>query len=183
MTIPSGAQTLHGRTRDNRSERIAMRNLITHSKSRLFFAPRRWAGGVDAVPVAQERDRTKIAGQVQMESDRSLSNRRRLAGGEGPDRGRAAEAGDVQGPAGELAATLADALQTMSSIDKELSRLYSYAMMLSDQDTRDSQHEGMKQEMVQLYAAVRRRRRRTSSRKSFVSRRARSRSSSRPSRG
>ena len=41
----------------------------------------------------------------------------------------------------------------MSAIDKELSRLYAYAMMLSDQDTRDSQHEGMKQEMVQLYAA------------------------------
>ena len=50
-------------------------------------------------------------------------------------------------------ATLADALEKMSALDKELSRLYAYATMLADQDTRDSHHEGMKQEMVQLYAA------------------------------
>src|SRR5213078_4150375 len=37
--------------------------------------------------------------------------------------------------------------------DKELSRLYVYAQMLSDQDTRDAAHLGMKQEMIQLAAA------------------------------
>ena len=62
----------------------------------------------------------------------------------------------------------------MSAFDKDLSRLYSYAMLLADQDTRDSQHEGMKQEMVQLYARVQRARRPTSSRRFFASRRARS---------
>lgn len=50
------------------------------------------------------------------------------------------------------ARTLADALTTHSSLDKELSRLYAYASMLADQDTRDSVHEGMQQEMVQLLA-------------------------------
>jgi len=38
----------------------------------------------------------------------------------------------------------------MSALDKEVSRLYVYASMLADQDTRDAAHQGMRQEMVQL---------------------------------
>jgi len=48
---------------------------------------------------------------------------------------------------------LADALERQSAFDKELSRLYVYASMLADQDTRDSQHEGMRQEMTQMAAS------------------------------
>jgi oligoendopeptidase F len=48
------------------------------------------------------------------------------------------------------AQTLADALDRQYAIDKELSRVYVYAGLLADQDTRDSQHQGMQQEMVQL---------------------------------
>src|SRR5262245_22908540 len=48
---------------------------------------------------------------------------------------------------------LADALERQSVFDKELSRLYVYAGMLADQDTRDSQHEGMRQEMTQMAAS------------------------------
>ena len=50
------------------------------------------------------------------------------------------------------ATVLADALEKQSALDKELSRLYVYASMLADQDTRDSSHQGMQQEMVQLAA-------------------------------
>ena len=50
------------------------------------------------------------------------------------------------------AATLADALDRSSAFDKELSRLYVYASLLADQDTRDSHHQGMQQEMTQLAA-------------------------------
>jgi oligoendopeptidase F len=50
--------------------------------------------------------------------------------------------------------TLADALEKMSALDKELSRLYAYASMLADQDTRDGRHQGMRQEMVQLASAL-----------------------------
>ena len=50
------------------------------------------------------------------------------------------------------AGTLADALEKQSAFDKELSRLYVYASMLADQDTRDAAHEGMRQEMNQLAA-------------------------------
>jgi oligoendopeptidase F len=48
------------------------------------------------------------------------------------------------------ASTLADVLDMQYGLDKEISRLYVYASMLADQDTRDSGHQGMQQEMVQL---------------------------------
>ena len=40
----------------------------------------------------------------------------------------------------------------MSRLDKELSRLYVYASMVADEDTRVSEPQGMQQEMQQLYA-------------------------------
>jgi oligoendopeptidase F len=58
-----------------------------------------------------------------------------------------------QGKLGSSPATLADALDRLYALDKELSRLFTYAGMLADQDTRDSQHQGMRQEMTQLGAA------------------------------
>jgi oligoendopeptidase F len=48
------------------------------------------------------------------------------------------------------ASTLADALDKQYAFDKEISRLYVYASLLADQDSRDSTHEGMQQEMVRL---------------------------------
>ena len=58
-----------------------------------------------------------------------------------------------KGQLGSSASTLADAVERFYAIDKELSRLYVYASMLADQDTRDSTHQGMQQEMVRLAAA------------------------------
>jgi oligoendopeptidase F len=47
---------------------------------------------------------------------------------------------------------LADALDTVSAQSKELRRLGSYASLQADQDTRDSAHQGMRQEMTQVAA-------------------------------
>jgi oligoendopeptidase F len=47
---------------------------------------------------------------------------------------------------------LADALDLRARLDKELSRLYVYASMTADQDTRLSEPQGMQQEMQQLHA-------------------------------
>ena len=57
-----------------------------------------------------------------------------------------------QGKLGTSPATLADALERAYALNKEISRAYVYASMLADQDTRDAAHQGMQQEMVQLYA-------------------------------
>ena len=57
-----------------------------------------------------------------------------------------------QGKLGSSAQTLADALELTTGLDKELSRLYVYASMLADEDTRISEPQGMQQEMQQIYA-------------------------------
>jgi len=51
------------------------------------------------------------------------------------------------------AATLADPLEKQSVLSKELTRLYIYAGLLADEDTRESGHQGMKQQMVQLLSS------------------------------
>jgi oligoendopeptidase F len=58
-----------------------------------------------------------------------------------------------QGKLTASAASLADALDLQAGFSKELARLYSYASLEADQDTRDPAHEGMRQEMNQLAAA------------------------------
>jgi oligoendopeptidase F len=59
-----------------------------------------------------------------------------------------------QGKLGASSATLADALDAMFTLDKELSRVFVYASMLADEDTRNSTHEGMRQQMVQLASVL-----------------------------
>jgi oligoendopeptidase F len=49
--------------------------------------------------------------------------------------------------------TLADAMEKFYAFDKELTRLGTYAGLSADQDTRDSRHQGMRQEITQLTAA------------------------------
>lgn len=51
------------------------------------------------------------------------------------------------------ARSLYECLKTTSDLSKELSRLYSYASMKSDQDTRDAACTAMKQEMSQVVTA------------------------------
>ena len=59
-----------------------------------------------------------------------------------------------QGQLGSSASTLAEALETMSSFNKELNRLTTYSDLSADQDTRDAGHQGMRQETVLLRSAL-----------------------------
>jgi oligoendopeptidase F len=59
-----------------------------------------------------------------------------------------------KGTLGSSPQKLADALELVSRLSKEFSRLYVYASMTSDQDTRVSQYQGMQQEMAQLGATI-----------------------------
>jgi oligoendopeptidase F len=56
------------------------------------------------------------------------------------------------GKLGTSPQVLADALDLRARLDKELSRLYVYASMTADEDTRLSEPQGMQQEMQQLHA-------------------------------
>jgi oligoendopeptidase F len=59
-----------------------------------------------------------------------------------------------QGKLASAPSVLADALDLGSKLDKEASRLYVYASMLGDQDTRASEPQGMTQEMQQFVASI-----------------------------
>ena len=59
---------------------------------------------------------------------------------------------DYEDRLGSSPQLLADALDTVFRIDKEIARLSVYAGMLSDQDTREAGPQGMQQEMQQLAA-------------------------------
>ena len=100
----------------------------------------------------QERDRAKIADKYKW----NLADiYRDDAGWRAAKTAIAAELPKIrayQGKLGTSAATLADALALTSRLDKEIARLYVYASMRSDEDTRVSDTQGMEQEMQQLYA-------------------------------
>ena len=57
-----------------------------------------------------------------------------------------------KGALGSAPQKLADALELATRLAKEFTRLYVYASMTSDQDTRVSQYQGMQQEMAQIGA-------------------------------
>ena len=102
--------------------------------------------------LGQERDRAKVADKYKWnladiypsdaawrtEKDKVLAEVPRLR--------------ESRGKLGSSARTLADALELMSRLDKDLSRLYVYASMLADTDTRASGPQGMQQEMQHAYA-------------------------------
>jgi oligoendopeptidase F len=60
------------------------------------------------------------------------------------------EIGRFRGSLASSAAGLADALDVLTRLNKELARAYTYASMLSDEDTRVGRHRGMQQEMIQV---------------------------------
>jgi len=99
---------------------------------------------------AQERDRSKIPDRLKWSlsdlypSDAAWRAAKEKLAVEMPSLRQ------FQGKLGASAPTLADTLDRLFVIDKELSRLFVYASLQADQDTRDSQHQGMRQEMTQL---------------------------------
>jgi len=104
--------------------------------------------------VAQERDRNKIPDEFKCDltaiypSDQAWRADKDKLVSELP------ELRKFQGALGSSASRLADALETQSRLDKELARLYVYASMSSDQDTRVSAYQGMEQEMIQLNSSL-----------------------------
>ena len=102
--------------------------------------------------VGQERDRAKVEDRfkwnladVYPTLDAWRAEKTRVTG-------EVPKVGGYAGKLGSSAQVLADALESASRLDKELSRLYVYASMLADEDTRVSGPQGMQQEMQQLYA-------------------------------
>ena len=105
-----------------------------------------------AITELQERDRTHINEKYKWKIDDVYPT---LAAWQTEKDRIAAALPSIRTFAGRLgssATTLADALETTTNLEKELSRLYVYASMLADQDTRASEPQGMKQQMQLLFA-------------------------------
>ena len=106
-----------------------------------------------AVAVAQERDRAKIPEQYTWNLADLYPSEAAWRAAKDKFPAELPSMKQFEGKLAASASTLADALDRQAALDKELSRLFSYAGLLADQDTRDSQHEGMRREMTQLAAA------------------------------
>jgi oligoendopeptidase F len=99
---------------------------------------------------AQEHDRSKVPDEYKWDltaiypSDQAWRAAKEELASELP------KLRQFQGNLGSSASRLADALETQSNFDKELTRLFVYAGSMSDQDTRVSTYQGMQQEVIQL---------------------------------
>ena len=108
--------------------------------------------GLTLTVAAQERDRSNIPDKYKWNladlypSDAAWRAAKDAFAAELPSIGK------FKGRLMSSPSTLADGLDTLYAKTKELSRLASYASLLADQDTRDSSHQGMRQEMTQLSA-------------------------------
>jgi oligoendopeptidase F len=109
--------------------------------------------GLTLQGAAQERDRTKIPDQYKWNLADIYPTDAAWRGAKDKLQGEIPKLSQFRGQLSSSAATLAQALDTLYGFDKELSRLFVYASMLADQDTRDAQHQGMRQEMIQVAAA------------------------------
>ncbi|HEU4689687.1 MAG TPA: oligoendopeptidase F [Vicinamibacterales bacterium] len=108
--------------------------------------------GMTVMMTAQDRDRAKVADAYKWNLADVYPNDAAWRAQKEKITAEIPRLREFQGKLGTSPGTLADALEMMSRLDKELSRLYVYASMLSDEDTRVSSTQGMQQEMQQIFA-------------------------------
>jgi oligoendopeptidase F len=102
---------------------------------------------------AQERDRSKTPDTYKWNLADIYPSEAAWRGAKEAFAAEIPAVGKFKGTLTASPSALADALDTISAKQKELVRLFSYASLLADQDTRESQPQGMRQEMTQVAAA------------------------------
>jgi oligoendopeptidase F len=110
-----------------------------------------------AAPVfsaAQQRERTSVPDRYKWDLSQIYPSDQAWRAAKDKLAGELPAIRAFKGTLGSTPQKLADALELVSRLSKEFSRLYVYASMNSDQDTRVSQYQGMQQEMAQLGATL-----------------------------
>ena len=102
---------------------------------------------------AQERDRARIPDKYKWNLTEVYADEAAWRSAKDALQREIPELGRFKDRLSSSGATLADALERMSALDKTLSRLYTYATLSADEDTRDSRHQGMRQEMTTVASA------------------------------
>ena len=105
------------------------------------------------VSQAQERDRGKVPDEYKWDLTAIYPSDQAWRAAKEEFAARLPQLREFPGTLASSASRLADALETQSSFDKELARLFVYAGLHSDEDTRVSMYQGMQQEMIQLASA------------------------------
>src|SRR3954467_7926297 len=126
-----------------------MRTALKTSRPRAFLTTFAVAA-LTVTALGQERDRAKIPEKYKWNLADIYPSDAAWRAAKDAFTAEIASLGKFKGRLMSSPATLADALDTVSSKSKELRRLSSYASLLADQDTRDSTHLGMRQEMTQV---------------------------------
>src|SRR4051812_14643578 len=98
--------------------------------------------GLTFTLAAQERDRAKVPDRYKWNLADIYPNEAAWRAAKDKLAGELPQLRQYKGKLTASAGTLADALDRQSQMDKELSRLYVYASMLADQDTRESRPQG-----------------------------------------
>ena len=101
---------------------------------------------------SQERDRGKIPDQYTWDLRPIYSSTEAWCAAKEKLVTQIASVQEFQGKLASSAQVFADALENETNLEKELVRVSRYAGLLADQDTRDSAHQAMKQEMIQIMA-------------------------------
>jgi oligoendopeptidase F len=105
-------------------------------------------------PTVQERERAKIPAKHKWDladlypSDQTWRSEKEKLASELP------RLREYPGTLSSSASRLADLLELQSRFEKELTRLYLYANLSSDEDTRVSAYQAMEQEMIQLASTL-----------------------------
>jgi oligoendopeptidase F len=118
-----------------------------------FCAALAVVAAVSVTAVAQERDRAKIPERYKWNLADIYANEAAWRAAKDKLSADIATLGSFKGKLTASPSALADAFDRLYAVAQELGRVYSYASLLADQDTRVSANQGMRQEMVQVAAA------------------------------
>ena len=107
---------------------------------------------MSTLAMGQDRDRTKIADKYKWNLAQVYPDDAAWRAAKDRIRRELPELRTYHGTLGSSARVLADALDALWRLDKEIARLSAYATLQADQDTRLAGPQGMQQEMQQLHA-------------------------------
>jgi oligoendopeptidase F len=107
---------------------------------------------VNVSTLAQERDRSKIPDQYKWDLTQLYASDEAWRAAKDKAVAQIPSIREYKGTLGSSATRLSDGLELTSRLNKDLARLFTYAGLLSDQDTRVSKYQGAVQEMVQVGA-------------------------------
>lgn len=104
------------------------------------------------VGVAQQQERSQIADKYKWDLTQIYPTDQAWRAAKDALLAELPKVAAFKGTLGSTPQKLADALELGSRLSKDFSRIYVYASMMSDQDTRASTYQGMQQEMTQVGA-------------------------------